>query len=278
MCSITDRIVLDEHKVLAFYARSERGFLHQSVLRAFTGAVATREVHCAHRRVAEHRHDWPSIILPILGDFAGASDGSSGRVRSPSAAVHPASGAHAAVVGPVGLDAVNIMLDPAWLPKDQAIPRLERHLFCTTGVGIQAARNLARAWLQEDLDEESLGRATAAFLNVAVAEQTGTRPPWIDRAQEALDSASPPASSELAKELGLHPVWMAHAFRSAAGEGLRERRIRRRVEHASYLLRQTDDAFSQIAAEAGFCDQSHMNRCMKALIGRSPAQVRFELR
>ena len=60
------------------------------------------------------------------------------------------------------------------------------------------------------------------------------------------------------------------------GEGVGETRRRRRVETASALLRNTRLPLAEVALAAGFCDQSHMNRCFAAVLGRTPLQVRRE--
>jgi AraC family transcriptional regulator len=51
---------------------------------------------------------------------------------------------------------------------------------------------------------------------------------------------------------------------------------RRRVEQACKLLRRSTLALAEVAASTGFCDQSHMNRCFQAVLGRTPARVRME--
>ena len=37
------------------------------------------------------------------------------------------------------------------------------------------------------------------------------------------------------------------------------------------------EVFREIAVAAGFCDQSHMNRCFRAVLGRTPLVVRGEI-
>jgi AraC-like DNA-binding protein len=39
-------------------------------------------------------------------------------------------------------------------------------------------------------------------------------------------------------------------------------------------LRETDKTGADVAQEAGFCDQSHMNRTFRRLLGRLPSAVR----
>ncbi|HLW73800.1 MAG TPA: helix-turn-helix domain-containing protein, partial [Gammaproteobacteria bacterium] len=79
-------------------------------------------------------------------------------------------------------------------------------------------------------------------------------------------------------EAGLHPSWLGTAYRRAAGEGLMDAAARFRVEHAARLLRETDAALACIAMEAGFCDQSHMIRTFRRVLGRLPSAVREDRR
>jgi AraC family transcriptional regulator len=76
----------------------------------------------------------------------------------------------------------------------------------------------------------------------------------------------------------MHPRWLAHAYRQAAGEGMRDTIVRLRCEQAAHLLRSTDQPIAEIAAGAGFCDQSHLNRALGRLTGRTPVQIRSERR
>lgn len=46
---------------------------------------------------------------------------------------------------------------------------------------------------------------------------------------------------------------------------------RMRVARAQNLMTMSRDPLSQIAAECGFADQSHLNRCFRKVVGESPA-------
>jgi transcriptional regulator GlxA family with amidase domain len=96
-----------------------------------------------------------------------------------------------------------------------------------------------------------------------------------DRAGEEQSDATP-STQELARELGMPAGWLAEAYRAAAGEGLRDTVRRRRVELATGLLRHSNRAGADIAATAGFCDQSHMIRALRTVLGRGPTQIRAE--
>jgi transcriptional regulator GlxA family with amidase domain len=94
--------------------------------------------------------------------------------------------------------------------------------------------------------------------------------------RERIESDCAPATAEIALELDLHPGWLAQAYRLATGEGLQQTLIRKRVERAVLLLRSSADPAADVAAAAGFCDQSHMIRCFRQLLGRTPNALRAE--
>ena len=78
----------------------------------------------------------------------------------------------------------------------------------------------------------------------------------------------------MAREAGRHPSWLGSAYRRATGEGLSDTAARLRIECAARLLRETDQACAAVAQEAGFCDQSHMIRTFRRVLGRLPSAVR----
>jgi AraC-like DNA-binding protein len=76
--------------------------------------------------------------------------------------------------------------------------------------------------------------------------------------------------------LSLHPAWLARAYRAWRGEGIAETVRRRLVERAVLKLRSGGASLADVAAECGFCDQSHMNRAFRSVLGRTPLEVRRE--
>lgn len=63
-------------------------------------------------------------------------------------------------------------------------------------------------------------------------------------------------------------------FKKSAGVPVHEYVIRRRVERAKRLLRDSALPASQIAFDSGFAHQSHMARWMHRILGVSPSQLR----
>lgn len=111
----------------------------------------------------------------------------------------------------------------------------------------------------------------------AIGEGNGPNAPsWLRRVREALEESYllAPSLNELAAIAGVHPVHLSREFRkhyqSTIGEHIRKRRI----EHASHLLANSDSALSEVALTCGFSDQSHFCAMFKSHTGLTPAKFR----
>jgi AraC family transcriptional regulator len=111
----------------------------------------------------------------------------------------------------------------------------------------------------------------------AIGEHGGTNAPsWLRRVREALEDSYllAPSLAELAGIASVHPVHLSREFRkhyqSTIGEYIRKRRI----EHASHLLANSDVPLSEIALTCGFSDQSHFCAMFKTHTGLTPAKFR----
>jgi len=226
--------------------------------------------------IHSHRHDWPLLTIPLLGGYDELCDDESVSVHGPAAVVHPAGRCHSNCIHARGMETFSIEFDPAWLRDFTLQRRLTRSYYCVGGSVALAGRSLAQSWADATATEAELQDATAQFVHLATGVPQRIAPAWLGRARKRLESSERTTAAELASELGLNPRWLAHAYRSFTGEGLNETLRRRRVEHAVQLLRSTDEPIAEIAALAGFCDQSHLNRALRLLTGRTPVQIRAE--
>ena len=90
-----------------------------------------------------------------------------------------------------------------------------------------------------------------------------------------LDGAVP--LSDLAASVGLSAPHFTRLFRYALGCSPHQHVLRRRVERATTLLRQTTLPLANIASAAGFATQSHMNAVFVRQLGATPGQYRAAL-
>jgi AraC-like DNA-binding protein len=77
----------------------------------------------------------------------------------------------------------------------------------------------------------------------------------------------------LAMLVGLRPLTLLRSFRTKVGLTPHEFQTQCRVRQAKQALR-SGAGISEVALEVGFCDQSHLNRHFKRLVGVSPGQYR----
>jgi AraC family transcriptional regulator len=101
-------------------------------------------------------------------------------------------------------------------------------------------------------------------------------PGWWPRALELLHAEFQRdlRVCQVAAEIGIHPVHLARVFRRVCRQTPGEYVQRLRVRFASEKLALPDEGIAQIAAEAGFADQSHLARVFKKYTQMTPGAFR----
>ena len=82
---------------------------------------------------------------------------------------------------------------------------------------------------------------------------------------------------EMAKDTHISPYYMIRRFRKAFGLTPHQFQIQCRVRKAQKLL-EKEKSISRVTYDAGFSDQSHLDRCFQKLVGLTPAQYRDAVR
>jgi AraC family transcriptional regulator len=98
--------------------------------------------------------------------------------------------------------------------------------------------------------------------------------PWLREAEIYLrdNSASAIRAEEVAAAVGVHRSHLMREFRRTFRQTMGEYLRTVRLERACQLLRNSELAFAEIAAAAGFSDQSHLNRTLKSHLGVTPGE------
>jgi AraC-like DNA-binding protein len=244
-------------------------------LRRFGGAHAHRLVDAPGAELGEHSHDWPVLSIFVAGQVENRSESGTRNIASPCVVLYGAGAPHANSIGPDGFEEIQIEFDPKWLGPD-TIQELSRPRHWMGRDAAAAARQLAGLWCNVDTSEAQLREASAAFLAKAQKAEPPRPPLWIMSAVRRLKEKPATSAMELGTQYGLNAHWVTQAYRAAVGEGIRETARRAKVDIAATMLRQTAIGAAEIAAAAGFCDQSHMIRCFLSVLGRTPLQVRTE--
>lgn len=104
----------------------------------------------------------------------------------------------------------------------------------------------------------------------------GGAPGWLHYAQEYVHANfnQPLSVADVAQVAGVHPVHLARVFRRHLGVSVGDYRRRLRLTWAAGRLVESDLALAQVAAAAGFVDQSHFTRAFKRQTGMTPGHYR----
>jgi AraC family transcriptional regulator len=239
-------------------------------MRQYSGAVVRRVIDRSHTGVPEHAHDWPVISVFVIGSYLNETEAGRRFISTPSVVFYHAGAAHRNTVGADGFEQLEIEFDPSWLGRSFLPVAPVRRW--GGGDAIRLSHSLMQACRSEEALRESLRRG----LMGRDTEIPRERPDWLLAVERRLREDPAITVKDLAREVRRHPSWLGYAYRRATGEGLRSTAARLRAERAACLLRETDQPLAHVALEAGFCDQSHLNRTLHRVLGRSPAAVREE--
>ena len=249
----------------------------ESTLSEFHGARSVRVIDAAGVENPVHSHASPILSLYIMGRQKKVHREGETLIAGPAAVLHDPAAPHRNLAGAEGAEQLDIEFEPGWLDLPADLFRQER-VHCWVGGSVGAASKvLISEWCREDRSEAKLADLTRRFLSEALKASAPKHPRWLDQANcQAAQSLGPVDTRTLAARLGLHPAWLSQAYRRSIGEGLQETAQRRRVERAVHLLRETSATCADIAADTGFCDQSHMVRVFRRVLSRSPSVIRAE--
>jgi AraC family transcriptional regulator len=134
------------------------------------------------------------------------------------------------------------------------------------------------SWPNGLIYRESLGMALAVHL-LARYPARGTPRVFtrseLARVTEYIEAhlADDVSLVRLARVSGISASHLRVLFKRSIGVPVHEYVIQRRVERARVLLLRGDLPASQIALDAGFSHQSHMARCMRRVLGVTPALI-----
>lgn len=158
---------------------------------------------------------------------------------------------------------------------------VELHSADVVAAGARLERAVADESPGASLILEGLALELFGHVLQASALPRGPRAPrWLAATRERL-LAEPGRSHSLealARSAGVSAAHLAASFRVRYGESVGGFTRRIRVEAAARRLSGSDAPVAQIAAELGFCDQSHLTRVFRRHTGLTPAAWRRSAR
>ncbi len=228
-----------------------------------------------------HTHENASFVLVIAGSYLSNADGAPPVCRASTLIFNPAGTAHrdsfALAKGrflavSISDQSLRIAADGAALPSAATV--------FASGEAVTIGLRLVQQCLSPG-DESA--EAMEAFCWELLSRTGKTAlwpekhlPSWVQNARELLHDqcAEPLQMTDMARQLGVHPVYFARAFRQVFRCTPGEYRTRCRLHKAMGLMRRGRLSLLDIALVAGFFDQSHFTKAFRKHFGVSPYAYR----
>jgi AraC family transcriptional regulator len=229
-----------------------------------------------------HSHVHARFVFVVAGEFTEECYGRRRECRAGTVLFRPPGELHAERFGPRSSTSISVDIEPQWLDRlRQSGLTLAHSVSLRSTMSAQLTQRLDR---EIEADDPASGIAIEAIvLESAVAASRHTEdlserraPPWLERAMSFLraELSRPVTLAEIGQAAGVHPAHLARVFRTTHGCSVGAYLRHLRVEEARRALETSHAQLADIAASAGFADQSHLCRAFKDIVGITPGRYR----
>lgn len=246
--------------------------------RSTGGLLVTSTSYAGEGDLPLHEHDEAYLCLVAGGAYTQRSASQETACAPGLLLAHPRGHRHANRFSPQGARCLSIFPSDA-LAEDAGVRRLlgdYRALRLP-----DAARLLARIErelaAEDDAAPLALQSAVLELIALACRSDAGERrPAWLAKVLERLhdDPAAELTLAELGRLAGVHPAHLARSFQQAQGMSVGDYRRALRIRLACRALADPRRPIADVAAEAGFADQSHFARVFRRITGETPRDYR----
>lgn len=233
-----------------------------------------------------HVHDRTCVAVTIDGAFDSVMQGRSHWSEAGTMITEPAGEAHANRFGPGGTRIAIVQPDAR---REELLRPCAGFLDSINHLTEPAATLLARRLVAELSSQDTTSALAVEALalellvvsaRASVADEGGRMPPWLARVRDRLHDAFAQAHDlhTLARDAGVHPAHLTRAFRRRFGRSIGSYLRLVRLEWSAHRMTTSEDLLADVAAAAGFADQSHFTRLFRQQFGYTPARYRQRVR
>ncbi len=227
-------------------------------------------------RFRRHEHESAHACVVLGGGFL-ERDRRSWRDVGPGTVRVSGAARHDIDFSPDGAACLLLELDP-----HVAYPASSSRFIENDSRMISLATGVHRYATREDplgkVRREDLLTELVAQIDRRLRGRTSPAPPWLERIPEMVsDTRGAMSVDQLAAYAGVHRVHLARVFRDHYGVPVSTYIRKVRVKRALALLARGSMSLSELALTAGFADQSHLTREIRATTGETPGTLRAML-
>ncbi|MCF6441709.1 helix-turn-helix transcriptional regulator [Pseudoalteromonas luteoviolacea] len=241
-----------------------------------SGLNACLTYYPANSTMAMHEHEGHQLSIVLSGALAESSSGVQQQVYTPSLCTKPAEFGHANQYGKQGtlIFALNfskqafdeyaegVALDWHWQPLTTK-PLLQMIKQSVKGIMIN----------NDPFQQQFLWDLLAIRQGSTVTTER-QKVAWLLKAKQSIECSPDNLNlTQLAVELGVHPVYFSRSFHKHFGCAPSLYQQRCKVSRAMQLLSK-NKMLVEVANDSGFSDQSHLTRLFKQEIGFTPRQLK----
>lgn len=132
--------------------------------------------------------------------------------------------------------------------------------------------------IADDRPSEVVAEALADLIGEAAWFVARRKPQWLLDVIEHIHGhwQNIQSVNAMADDFGVSPQHLCRAFKALLGVTIGQYGLLLRLDYARGLLWGTGQSISQIAAETGFADQSHLTRTLNRHSARTPSRMRWK--
>jgi AraC family transcriptional regulator len=247
---------------------------------ACAGISLTETRHPPGARLPRHCHQRAYFCLIRRGTYREEYGGRQRFCGPHMLAFHPPMEVHAEHMDAEEVCSFNIEIKASWargLPRG-SLP-LSRPFDCNAGPAVGLAVRILDEFEHFDASSPLIVEGLMLeLLGVSDRQLRGEAglPRWLRSVSDLLRErcADSWSLTDVATEAGVHPGYLASAFRRHFGCTIGEFIRRQRIALACRALAEGHTPLAEVALLAGFADQSHFTRTFKRQLGVTPAAYR----
>lgn len=225
-----------------------------------------------------HEHDDAYLCLVAAGSYTQQSNGAEIECQPGLLLTHPQGHRHANRFGPDGARCISIFFTD--MASEGVSRLLGEHRQLRLPDADRLLSRIARELRATD-DAAALALQSAVLELVALACRADDeqQQAWLQQVLDRLhdDPLTTLSLQELAALAGVHPSHLARSFQRAKGASVGEYQRALRIALARKALAEQHRSIADVAAMAGFNDQSHFARVFRRITGETPRDYRHRL-